>query len=111
MVNVVEGLAVAWSYPAKQAFLVQVVPPRWLGSVQGLEQTFMQVAALVGTLSAPVLYSHLSGYVISLAGVVSLLGLLYAAPVLYREWDRLSVERRYPGRGLHAGIKQRLRSL
>jgi MFS family permease len=92
-VNVVEGLAIAWSYPAKQGFLVQAVPARWLGSVQGLEQTFVQIAALVGTLSAPVLYSHLSGYVISLAGVVSLLGLLYGAPVLYREWGRLSVER------------------
>jgi MFS family permease len=93
VVNIVEGLAIAWSYPAKQGFLVQVVPSRWLGSVQGLEQTFVQIAALVGTLLAPVLYSHLSGYVISLAGVVSLLGLLYGAPVLYKEWDRLSAER------------------
>ncbi len=30
IVNVIEGFAVAWSYPAKAAFLVQVVPPRWL---------------------------------------------------------------------------------
>ena len=93
VVNIVEGLAIAWSYPAKQGFLVQVVPSRWLGSVQGLEQTFVQIAALVGTLLAPVLYSHLSGYVISLAGVVSLLGLLYGAPALYKEWERLSAER------------------
>jgi DHA1 family multidrug resistance protein-like MFS transporter len=89
-VNVVEGLAVAWSYPAKQGFFVQVVPSRWLGSVQGLEQTCVQLAALVGTLIAPVLYDKLSGYVISLAGGVSFLGLLFAGPVLYKEWKRLS---------------------
>lgn len=88
-VSVIEGLAIAWSYPAKQAFLVQVVTPRWLGSVQGVEQTSMQVAAFTGTLVAPVLYDHVSGYVISLAGVVSLLGLVYAGPTLYREWGRL----------------------
>ena len=92
-VNVVEGLAIAWSYPAKQGFLVQVVPQRWLGTVQGLEQTCLQVAALIGTVAAPVLYSHMSGYVISVAGVVSLLGLVYGAPILYREWGRLSGER------------------
>ena len=86
VVNVIEGLAVAWSYPAKQSFFVQVVPPRWLGSVQGLEQTFIQAAALVGTLIAPVLYGVLSGYVISLAGVVSFLGLIFAGPILRREW-------------------------
>ena len=89
VVNVLEGFAVAWSYPAKQAFLVQVVPPRWLGSVQGLEGTSMQVAALVGTIAAPLLYKYLSGYVISLAGVISLLGLLYAAPRLRRTWMQL----------------------
>ncbi len=89
VVSVIEGLAVAWSYPAKAAFLVQVVPPRWLGSVQGLESTFMQVAALVGTLLAPLLYTYISGYVISIAGVVSVLGLVFAAPVLFREWKRL----------------------
>ncbi len=89
VVNVLEGFAVAWSYPAKQAFLVQVVPPRWLGSVQGLEGTSMQVAALIGTISAPLLYKHLSGLVIGLAGVISLLGLLYAAPQLRRTWIEL----------------------
>jgi len=92
-VNIVEGFAIAWSYPAKQAFLVQVVPSRWLGSVQGLEQTSLQLAALVGTLVAPVLYGYLSGYVITVAGVVSLLGLLYAGPVLFKEWSRLSAAR------------------
>lgn len=93
VVSVIEGLAIAWSYPAKQAFLVQLVPPRWLGSVQGVEQTFVQVAALIGTLLAPVLYQYMSGYVISVAGGVSLLGLLYAGPILYREWGRLQAER------------------
>jgi MFS family permease len=90
IVNIVEGLAIAWSYPAKQAFLVQVAPPRWLGSVQGLEQSSVQVAALIGTLIAPFLYSYISGWVISLAGVVSLIGLGVAAPILHREWVRLN---------------------
>jgi DHA1 family tetracycline resistance protein-like MFS transporter len=89
LVNVVEGLAFAWSYPAKQAFLVQVAPSRWLGSVQGLEQSSIQVAALVGTLVAPVLYGYISGYVISLAGVVSLVGLGVAGPILLKEWRRI----------------------
>lgn len=90
-VNIVEGLAFAWSYPAKQGFLVQVAPPRWLGSVQGLESTSMQVAALVGTLVAPVLYQYISGYVISMAGGVSLVGLAISAPILHREWNRLKL--------------------
>ena len=89
MVNVIEGLAFAWSYPAKQSFLVQVAPSRWLGSVQGLEQTSLQIAALVGTLAAPVLYEYISGYVITVAGVVSLIGLLVAGPILYRAYNDL----------------------
>ncbi|MCL5736791.1 MAG: MFS transporter [Actinobacteria bacterium] len=88
IVNVIEGLAVAWSYPAKQAFFVQVVPERWLGSVQGLEQTCLQAAALIGTLIAPLLYGVLSGYVISLAGAISLFGLVFAAPTLRAEHKR-----------------------
>jgi len=90
VVNVIEGFAMAWSYPAKAAFLVQVVPRRWLGSVQGLEQTSIQVAGLLGTLVAPVLYGYLSGYLISIAGLVSLVGLILTAPVLLTEWRRLS---------------------
>ncbi len=43
--NVFEGIAVAISMPAKQAFLVQCSPRRWLGTVQGMEQTSMQLAA------------------------------------------------------------------
>jgi len=89
VVNVLEGFAVAWSYPAKQAFLVQVVPPRWLGSVQGLEGTSMQVAALIGTIAAPLLYKHLYGFVISLAGIISLAGLAYATPLLAKVWKEL----------------------
>jgi MFS family permease len=93
VVNVIEGFAVAWSYPAKAAFLVQVVPPRWLGSVQGLEQTCVQIAGLIGTLVAPVLYNYVSGYVISIAGALSLLGLFCAAPILSKEWKRLRSDR------------------
>jgi MFS transporter, DHA1 family, multidrug resistance protein len=92
-VSVVEGFAIAWSYPAKAAFLVQVVSPKWLGSVQGLESTFVQVAGLTGTLVAPVLYGYVSGYVICVAGGISIVGLLFAGPVLYREWGRLQQER------------------
>jgi MFS family permease len=92
VVNIVEGLSFAWSYPAKQGFLVQVAPSRWLGSVQGLEQTSVQVAALVGTLTAPILYEYISGYVISIVGVVSLAGLAFTAPILYREWKRLKAK-------------------
>ena len=90
VINVIEGFAVAWSYPSKQSFLVAVVPSRWLGSVQGLEQSAMQLSALVGTLIAPILYERISGYVISIAGVISLAGLVYAAPILRREYGRLT---------------------
>jgi DHA1 family multidrug resistance protein-like MFS transporter len=89
VVNVLEGLAVAWSYPAKEAFLVQVVPPRWLGSVQGMEGTSGQLAALIGTVSAPLLYKYLHGFVIGVGGVLSLLGLAYAAPILRKTWTQL----------------------
>jgi MFS family permease len=88
-VSVLEGLALAWAYPAKQAFFVQVAPPRWLGSLQGLEASSLQVAALVGTLVAPLFPERISGYLISIAGGVSLVGLVAAGPVLYREWNRL----------------------
>lgn len=93
VVSVIEGFAVAWSYPAKSAFLVQVVPSRWLGSVQGVETTFVQVAGLIGTLVAPILFKYVSGYVISIAGGLMTLGLVFAAPILYREWGRLQKAR------------------
>jgi MFS family permease len=88
-VSVVEGLAIAWSYPAKQAFFVQVAPPRWLGSLQGMESSAVQVGALIGTLVAPLLFTYMSGYVISLGGLISLSGLAFAGPILYRECQRL----------------------
>jgi len=90
VISVIEGLAVAWSYPAKQAFLVQVVSPRWLGSVQGLESSSVQIAGLAGTLVAPLLYEYLSGYVISLAGVIMLSGLAFAGPILFKVYKGLS---------------------
>ncbi|NLE11611.1 MAG: hypothetical protein GX630_08880, partial [Actinobacteria bacterium] len=45
----------------------------------------------LGTLAAPFLYEYVSGFVISLAGIISIIGLVFAAPVLYREWERLKV--------------------
>ena len=55
----IDGLAFAFAFPAKQAFLVQVSPQRWLGTVQGMEQAGMQFAALIGTVAAPLLYAWL----------------------------------------------------
>ena len=42
------GGAFAVAFPAKQAFLVQVSPQRWLGSIQGAEQTAMQLTRTPG---------------------------------------------------------------
>ena len=89
IVNVIEGLAYAWSYPAKQAFLVQVSPPRWIGAIQGLESSAALLAALVGTLLSPLLYGLIGGWAISVGGVMALVGLACAAPVLHREWGRI----------------------
>ncbi len=86
IVNALEGLSVAWSYPAKQAFLVQVSPPPWIGAVQGLENSAGQLAALLGTLVSPLLYSLIGGFTISLGGLISLLGLAVATPTLRRTW-------------------------
>lgn len=86
VVNVIEGIAVAWSFPAKQAFLTQVSPPRWLGSVTGMENTSMQLAILIGSLTAPLLYEAIGGYTISVSGGLALLGVLITAPVLNRAW-------------------------
>jgi DHA1 family multidrug resistance protein-like MFS transporter len=90
IVNIVEGFAIAFSYPPKQAFLIQVSPPRWLGTVTGLETTSMQLAGMIGTFLAPVMYGWISGYVMAVGGVLSLLGLGIAAPILRKEWRRLS---------------------
>jgi MFS family permease len=88
--SVVEGLAVAFSYPAKQAFLIQVSPAVWRGTVVGVENTSMQLAGLISTLTAPIVYGWIGGYVLALAGATSLLGLAIAAPVLHRAWRQLS---------------------
>ena len=90
LVSVIEGLAIAWSYPAKQAFFVQVVPLRWLGSLQGVEGASVQLGALLGSLVAPLLFTYMSGYVIALGGTVAIIGLCFAAPTLFREWRRLN---------------------
>lgn len=85
--NIIEGFAIAFSYPAKAAFLVQVSPRRWIGTVTGLESTAMQFAGWLGSLLAPVIYGWISGYVLAVGGVLSLAGLGIAAPVLHRSWE------------------------
>ena len=89
VVNVLEGIAIAFSYPAKQAFLIQVSPRRWLGTVTGVEATSMQLAGLLGSLTAPLMYARISGRVLTFAGIIALAGLAVAAPILYRAWKRL----------------------
>jgi MFS family permease len=86
----VGGAGFAVGYPAKQALLMQVSSPRWRGSVQGLEQTAMQLAALVGTLTAPLIYGAVGGYIFAVGGAVALTGLIVAAPILHREWACLT---------------------
>jgi MFS family permease len=86
LVNVLEGVAIALSYPAKTAFLVQVSPRRWLGTITGLEATSMQLATLLGSLTAPLLYAVIHGHVMSVSGGLAMVGLLAAAPTLRRAW-------------------------
>ncbi len=97
IVNGLEGLAFAWAYPAKQAFLVQVSPPRWIGAIQGLETSAALMAALVGTLLSPVVYGLIGGWAIGIGGLMALAGLLGAAPVLHREWGRIAAARALDG--------------
>jgi len=89
IVNVVEGFAIAFAYPAKQAFLIQVSPPRWRGTVTGIESTSMQLAGLLGSLAAPVMYEWMSGYVLAVGGAISLVGLVVVAPTLFRAWGEI----------------------
>ncbi|GAB4251752.1 MAG: MFS transporter [Thermoleophilia bacterium] len=96
VVSVIEGFATALALPAKQAFLVQVSPRRWLGAIQGLESTAMQLAAFTGTLASPLLYQVISGYAIGVGGVIALIGLAFAAPTLRGEWRRLAPARGQP---------------
>ena len=91
IVNFAEGLAIAFSYPAKQALLIQVSPRRWIGTVTGVESTAMQAAGLLGSLTAPILYGWISGYVLAVGGAINLIGLAIAAPILHREWKRLTM--------------------
>jgi MFS family permease len=88
--SVLEGIAMAWANPAKQAFLVQVSPRRWVGTVQGMETTAAHLAAFVGTLAAPFLFEHISGRVIAVSGVVALVAIAATAPILGAEWKRLT---------------------
>jgi len=102
VVNVIEGIAVAWSFPAKQAFLVQISPPRWVGSVTGMENAAMQVAILVGSLTAPLLYEAVGGLAISISGGIAMAGLIGTAPVLLRTWRALAAS----GDAHSAGIEE-----
>ena len=102
-VNVIEGFAIAFSYPAKQAFLIQVSPARWRGTVTGLESTSMQLAGLLGSLTAPLLYSRISGTVLAVGGALNLVGLAVAAPALSRAWRRLRRDQVRPWSELEAG--------
>ncbi len=87
----IDGLAFAFAFPAKQAFLVQVSISRWLGSVQGAEQTATQLAAFIGTASAPLLYERIGGGFFAVAGAVAMAGIAVTAPILRREWHRIRV--------------------
>ncbi len=98
IVNAIEGLAIAFSYPPKQAFLIQVSPPAWLGTVTGLETTSMQLAGMLGTFLAPIMYGWMSGYVMAVGGMLNLIGLAVAAPILAREWKKIKAAGRVPTR-------------
>jgi MFS family permease len=89
VVGVVQGVAYALFFPAREGFLVQVTPPKWIGTVQGLDSTAHWLGGLIGTLVVPVLYEAISGYVIIVCGVLSLVALAVAGPVLGRESRRL----------------------
>jgi MFS family permease len=93
----IDGLAFAFAFPAKQALLVRISPRKWLGSIQGAEQTAMQLAAFVGTVSMPLLYESMGGACFAVAGVVALAGLAAAAPALLRDPDGLSAARAVGG--------------
>lgn len=88
VVSFVLGLAFALSGPAKQGFLVQVSPVKWIGTVQGLDATSAQLGGMIGTLLVPVMYDAISGYVIAVCGGLGLACLALAAPVLRREAHR-----------------------
>ena len=107
VVNVLEGIAIAFSYPAKQAFLIQVSPRRWLGTVTGVEATSMQLAGLLGSLTAPLMYARISGRVLTFAGIIAIVGLAIAAPILYRAWKRLQAAGRHADAGRAGAARRR----
>ena len=67
----------------------------------------MQLAALVGTLVSPLLYSVMDGWVIALGGIFNLAGLAIAAPILRAAWQEI----RSSGRILPAAEADRLAHL
>ena len=88
IVNLLEGVAWAISYPAKEAMLIKLSPARWLGAVQGMQTAAVQAAALVGTLLGPLLYQAIGGYALSVDGVLALTGVAWSIPVLWRSAKR-----------------------
>jgi len=82
------GLGFALASPAKQGFLVQASPVRWIGTVQGLDATSAQLGGMLGTLLVPVMYEAISGYVIIVCGALGLVCLTIAGPILGRESRR-----------------------
>ena len=101
--SLIEGCSFAVALPASKAFLVQVSPARWLGSVQGLETSSVQLAALIGTLTAPLLFSVLSGYALAVGGLLALVGLAVTAPILGGEWRRIAAAERLAAGAERAG--------
>jgi len=92
VVGFVLGLAFALSSPAKQGFLVQASPIKWIGTVQGLDATSSQLGGMLGTLIVPVMYEAISGYVIAVIGAIGLVCIAIATPVLSRESRRQKLE-------------------
>lgn len=84
--NIVEGIAFAFCYPAKQAFLIQMSPRRWIGTITGIEATSLQLATLLGSLTAPPLYGVIGGKTLAMGGALALVGLSAVAPTLRRAW-------------------------
>jgi len=90
-VNLIEGVAWALSYPAKEAMLIKASPAKWLGAVQGMQTAAVQAAAFVGTLLGPLLYQVIGGYALSVDGLLALAGVAWAVPVLWRTRRRAPV--------------------
>ena len=108
VVNVLEGFAIAFSYPAKQAFLIQVSPKRWLGTVTGVEATSMQLAGLLGSLTAPLMYARISGRVLTFAGIVAIVGLLGGRARPVQDVEPAQGDRRHAVAGRAGAARRRL---